>query len=162
MLKQKHLNMLNSMINFALIYQKQEFWRKVKELNVQMIKTKKMLKQKHLFTLKNINNFILILKNQRRWNEIEELNMQMMKTKKKMLKQKHSNTLNNIINFVSTYCEGVYRGFVLVCKKFDIGEYWGLAHFRKHTQLNATKEIGKFAWNALYLIAATENFFLII
>ena len=58
------------------------------------------------------------------------------------------------------YCEGIYRGFVLICKKFDIEECWGLAHFRTHTQLNATKKIEKFAWNAIYLIAATESFFL--
>ena len=66
---------------------------------------------------------------------------------------------NENIRISFTYCEGVYRGFVLVCKKFDIEEYWDLAHFRKHTQLNATKEIEKFAWNAIYLIAATESFF---
>ena len=73
--------------------------------------------------------------------------------------------IKNVVNMYTIEkirCEGVYRGFVLICKKFDIGECWGLAHFKKHTQLNATKKIKKFVWNVIYLIVATESFFLII
>ena len=68
----------------------------------------------------------------------------------------HKRKSNRIVIVI---CERVYRGFVLICKKFDIKECWDFAHFRTHTQLNATKKIKKFAWNAIYLIAATENFF---
>ena len=73
-----------------------------------------------------------------------------------------SNFIELSKRFNVSYCEGVYRGFVLVCKKFDIGECWGFTHFRKHTQLNATKKIKKFAWNIIYLIVAIESFFFII
>ena len=66
---------------------------------------------------------------------------------------------SSLFEWKLSHCEGVYRGFVLVCKKFDIEKCWDLAHFKKYTQLNAMKKIEKFAWNVIYLIAATENFF---
>ena len=65
--------------------------------------------------------------------------------------------LNRIVIVI---CERVYGEFVLICKKFDIKECWDFAHFEKHTQLNATKKIEKFAWK-YYMIdrCNRKNFF---
>ena len=68
----------------------------------------------------------------------------------------HKRKSNRIVIIIY---EEVYKRFVLICKKFDIKECWDLAHFKKHTQLNAMKKIKKFAWNAIYLIAVKKSFF---
>ena len=40
----------------------------------------------------------------------------------------HKKKSNRIVIAI---CERIYRGFVLICKKFDIKKCWSLAHFRK-------------------------------
>jgi tetratricopeptide (TPR) repeat protein len=99
-----HPGTLTSMANLALTYRNQGRWKEAKELEVQVMETRKrVLGAEHPSTLTSMANLASTFWDQGQWKEAEELEVQVMETRKRVLGSEHPSTLTSMANLASTF-----------------------------------------------------------
>ena len=87
----QHPFSLIGMANLALTHRNQGQSKEAKELEVQVMETRKRaLGEMHLETLSSVANLALTYKKQRRWKEAEKLEVQEIETRKCVLSRLYS------------------------------------------------------------------------